>query len=1197
MPTFRTFGPFRIDISAEILFRGVEPLPVGRRGVALLRALLERPGVPVSKEALMEAAWPGLAVEESNLTVQIASLRRVLGKEPGGERWIETLSRRGYRFVGPIPTEESANAPASRPSLTPDLTLPDKPAMSKVTMVERTAIDILTERPAGDLFDPPHSPATVPSFTSERRQLTVLSCELVPTELSSRMELEDLRDTIETHMQCVAQTVARFAGRIAKRIGNVVLVNFGYPVAHEDDAEQAVRMGLELSNLTKAVGSHSGSIWQPRIGIATGEVIISSSAGGEGTAGEVLVGEAPTRSTCLQACARPGTVIVDKTTKSLVGDLFESQELDPVEDARLSQAVQVWQVHADRIVESRFAALHSGILTPLVGREEEIELLHRRWVQTTAGEARVVLIAGEAGIGKSRMVAALEDRIQSERYARFHYSCSPRHSDSALHPIIVQLEHSAGFARGDAPEEKFAKLSALLERTQASPEDVALLADLLAVASTGQQPPVSLSSQRKKEKTEEALTRQITTAARLRPVLVIFEDTHWIDPSSLDALSVMIDRLRMSPALVLVTFRSEFRPPWIGQPNVTMLSLSRLGRREGELLVRHVAGHKFLSDEIVGAIAQRTDGVPLFAEEVTKAVLEDNESPALNVSTSSLRGTPLVPTTLQASLMARLDRLGSSRQIAEIGATIGREFPYDLLAIVSGRSERELQSAVDRIVESGLVFRRGVIPGAVFIFKHALIQDIAYGALPRERRRQLHARIAKALQEEFAEIAAGQPEILGHHFEQAGKFASAVEYWIKAGDLAGRRSASREAAVHYRTALGDLERQPSSAKADELESEISMKLGNALMQSEGYGSAAAIEAYRRAQTRAAALDQAEDYARATSGLAPLLFSSCHYQEVVNTIDEILDKRNQRLRQHTRIHLRTMLGVANYGLGRFIDAWDQFDAARILDRDSPCTHDNPIGGGDPAIVIRNYMGMTGSVLGKFAESLALTEEGLVLARGRGDAFTLAWALLSRARALRTVGRFTDGMPHVNEAVDLCERHGFRARLGTALVARGTLLFGLGDSECGIQDMYLGTGMWRETSGTFHMSEWLSYLVDQLWRLDRLDEAATVLREAEKIADGTEEKSHLGELRRLRGNLLYRSGAIAGAKSQLAQAIKWSRDREAKVFELRATRDLARIHVRTGKKDAASKLLRHGVSLFSDQLEFPDLYEVYELLHHL
>jgi tetratricopeptide (TPR) repeat protein len=318
---------------------------------------------------------------------------------------------------------------------------------------------------------------------------------------------------------------------------------------------------------------------------------------------------------------------------------------------------------------------------------------------------------------------------------------------------------------------------------------------------------------------------------------------------------------------------------------------------------------------------------------------------------------------------------------------------------------------------------------------------------------------------------------------------------------------------------------------------------------------------------------------------------------VNTIDKILNKEKERLRQYTRIHLHTMLGVANYCLGRFIAAWDQLEAARIRDRDSPCTHENPIGGGDPAIVIRNYMGMTGSVLGKFAESLGLTEEGLVLARRRGDAFTLAWALLSRARALRAVGRFTEGMPPVNEAVALCERHGFQARLGTALVARGTLLFGLGDSERGIQDAYLGIGMWRETSGTFHMSEWLSYLVDQLWRLNRLDEADTVLREAEQIVESTEEKSHLGELQRLRGNLLYRSGAVDDATSQLGQAIKWSREREARVFELRATRDLARIYICNGKKDAASKLLRHGVSLFSEELVFPDLHETYELLHHL
>jgi tetratricopeptide (TPR) repeat protein len=547
--------------------------------------------------------------------------------------------------------------------------------------------------------------------------------------------------------------------------------------------------------------------------------------------------------------------------------------------------------------------------------------------------------------------------------------------------------------------------------------------------------------------------------------------------------------------------------------------------------------------------------------------------------------------------MARLDRLGPGKEIAAIGAAIGREFPYELLAVVSRMSERELQSALARLVDSGLVFRRGVPPATTFVFKHALIQDTAYSALLRALRRELHARIAEALEDDFVEITDEQPEIVAHHFAQAGNFEAAIKYWVKAGDLASKRSASREAAVHYRAALTSFDRQPSTAELHGMEAEICMKLGNALIQSEGYGSVSAIKAYRRAQTRAATLDMAEDYAKAVGGIAPLLFSSCHYQEVVNTIEMALKEKIDRLRPHTRIHLHTMLGVANYCLGNFVVAWNEFDTARVIDQESPCTHANPIGGGDPAIVIRGYIARTDHVLGRIEEGLALTHEGLSIARERGHAFSLAWALLGRARALRTVGRLDDGIQCANEAIELCERHGFRARLGTVLIMRGDLLAGLGDTERGIKEMFLGADIWRETSGNFHMSEWLSHLVDHLWRLNRLKEADTVLHEAEQIVEVTEERSHVGELRRLRGDVMYRSGAIDQAELHLESAIKWSSEKHARLFELRARRDLAQINMSEGKMDTATALLKHGLSLFDEEPVFSDLDEARKLLERL
>jgi DNA-binding winged helix-turn-helix (wHTH) protein/tetratricopeptide (TPR) repeat protein len=1172
------FGAFTLDLDRLCLRGPSGQMNLRPKSFEVLRYLVEHAGRVVTKEEVINAVWPNVTVTDESLSRCVSDVRRALADQ--NQQIIKTVPRRGYLFDTAVSSGGGGElAPLAQLAAE---ALPD--ALEASTDATRRDV---SENASVDCVAPGtlSPPAGLPAFVGERRQLTLLSCEIVvPAELSSNMDLEDLRDTIDAYHRYVAKTAARFTGVVAKRIGNGALIHFGYPTAHEDDAEQAVRAGLELCGAVESAGRHSPPVWQSRVGIATGEVIADG-----GTPGEILVGGALNLSRRLQVLAEPAMVVVDKTTKWLIGDLFEFRDLGAIETPGL-ETIRAWQVHANRAVESRFAALRSGALTPLVGREEEMALLVRRWTQAAAGEARVVLVAGEAGIGKSRIVAELEERIQSNSYVRFHYSCSPRHTDSPLNPIVVELERSAGFDRRDAPAEKLAKLSMLLERTTAPPEDVALLADLLSLSTTDGPPCLNPSSQRKKETTAEALVRHIARPARLSPVLVVFEDTHWIDPSSLDTLSLMIERLRTLPVLILVTFRPDFRPPWVGQPNVTMLSLSRLDRRENESLVRHLAVHASLPDEIITAIAERTDGVPLFTEEVTKAVLDSNAVVA------SPRDLPPVPATLRASLMARLDGLGAGKQIVEIGAVIGREFSYELLAIVSGRNERELASALAQVVDSGLLLRRGIPPATKFIFKHALIQDIAYSSLLRNARQQLHARIADVLQTHFGDIATDQPEILAHHFEQSGDVEHAVKYWISAGDLASRRAASREAAVHYRAALTSFERQ-QSASIDTLEPETCMKLGNALIQSEGYGSASAIEAYRRALTRAEALDQTEDYAKATSGLAPPLFSSCHYREVVNRIEKLLEEKQGQLRPHTRIHLHTMLGVANYCLGNFVTAWDQFEAARRIDLEWPCTSENPIGGGDPAVVIRNYMGMTGSVLGRIEKGLTLTEEGVALARKRADAFSLAWALLGRARALRAAGRYDEGMSDANEAADLCEKHGYRARLGTVLVARGSLLAGLGDGERGLQDMYMGADMWHRTSGNFHMSEWLSYLADCLWRLDRLAEAETVLRQAERIVEGTDEKSHLAEVLRLRGNLLLCNGAVECAEMCLVKATEWSREREAKVFELRARRDLARIHIRDGKVETARELLKGGISLFADDLAFPDLQESRELLQHL
>ena len=656
---------------------------------------------------------------------------------------------------------------------------------------------------------PPAAAPVAPQDAAERRPVTVMFSDLVgSTALSARMDPEDLREVISAYQKCVADTVRRFGGFVAKYMGDGVLVYFGYPQAHEDDAERAVRTGLELVAAVAALKAPVSL--QTRVGVATGLVVVGDLIGSGEAQERGIVGETPNLAARLQTMAEPNTVVIAESTRKLLGNLFELEDLGAQDLKGITGPVRAWAALRPSSVESRFEALHASGLTELVGRQEELELLLRRWSKAKNGQGQVVLLSGEAGIGKSRLTAALLERLTSEPHTRLRNFCSPHHTDSALYPTIRQIERAAGITHDDTPEAKLNKLDALLAQTSTSAHNASLVAEMFSLPNDGRYPALELTPQQRRQETLEALVLEVAALSRQNPVLMILEDAHWVDPTSLELLGRILDRIASLRLLLIVTFRPEFEPPWIGRPYVTTLAINRLGQRDISAMIDGVVGNKALPANIRQDIIEYTDGIPLFVEEMTKAVLEAESYGAVEYLAAPVPSSALaVPASLQASLMARLDRLGPAKEVAQIGAALGREFSHALLAAVVSKLEADLVSALDRLIAAGVLFRQGVPPHSTYLFKHALVQDAAYGTLLREPRRALHSRIAETLENQ-ADIAENQPELLARHYTEADLIEKAASLWGKAGQRSLARSAFVEAEKQLRRALAQIATLPAT---------------------------------------------------------------------------------------------------------------------------------------------------------------------------------------------------------------------------------------------------------------------------------------------------------------------------------------------------------------------------------------------------
>jgi class 3 adenylate cyclase len=681
---------------------------------------------------------------------------------------------------------------------------------------------------------PQATPAASPPArdSAERRQLTVMFCDLAgSTALSVRLDPEDLRGIITAYHRCCTELVERNGGFVAKYMGDGVLAYFGYPQAHEHDAERAIRAGLALVETVPKLKTAAEHPLQVRIGIATGLVVVGDLVGMGAAQEQTVVGETPNLAARLQTLAEPGTVMISASTRKLIGGLFEYRNLGTVAIKGFAENVPTWQVLGASAVESRFEAMRTAT-TPLVGREEEIDLLIRRWEQAKRSDGQVVLISGEPGIGKSRVAQAVVERIGAEPHTRMRYFCSPHHQDSALYPSITQLERAAGFRREDTNEQRLTKLEAVLAQgTNDLREVVPLLADLLSIPIGDRYAPLNLTPQKRKEKTFHSQLAQVEGLAARQPVLMVWEDVHWSDPTTRESLDLFVDRVSRLRVLVIITFRPEFEPRWVGRPLVTMLTLNRLPTRQRAEMIAHVTGGKVLPKEIEQQIVDRTDGVPLFIEELTKTVVESGilteagDHYALAGPVAQLA----IPTSLHASLLARLDRLAPTREVAQIGSALGRSFSHELIVAVAAMPQDKLNDALDQLVTAELIFRRGTPPDAEYTFKHALVQDAAYGTLLRGPRQLLHGRIADAMLSKSDNEQIFRPEIIAHHLQGAGRFAEAIKFWRQAGEEAVLKGSNREAIQHFGRAMSLLQAQAEVTERWRTELAVLSRLGPALM--------------------------------------------------------------------------------------------------------------------------------------------------------------------------------------------------------------------------------------------------------------------------------------------------------------------------------------------------------------------------------
>jgi class 3 adenylate cyclase/tetratricopeptide (TPR) repeat protein len=1046
---------------------------------------------------------------------------------------------------------------------------------------------------------PPPAPAPA---QAERRQLTVMFCDLVgSTALSTGMDPEDLRVVIASYQNRCSAAIRRYDGFVAKYMGDGILAYFGYPRAHEDEAERSVRAGLDIvdamAELNAAVPRPPGVELAVRIGIASGPVIVGDQIG-EGTASETaVVGETPNLAARLQALAQPNQIVVSAATRAMLGDHFDLEDLGACELKGFAAPVPAWRVLSARDTESRFAARQTGKSMPLVGRQEEMGLLLRAWDGSSRGRGQVVLIQGEAGVGKSRLVEGLREAAAKD-HIWVAIRCSPFHTASAFHPIIEHLKRVFGWQPDDTAQQHLAKLEARLAGFKTLPlsESVRLFADLMSVPlPEDRYPRLQMTAQQQRDATQDAIVAWLIEVAEGTPVLMAWEDLHWADPTTLETLGMLIEQAPTAAMLVVATYRPELTPPWPQRSHMTPITLNRLERPEVETMVGHLAGGRSLPGEVVDHIVAKADGVPLYVEELTKAILGSRVLEARGdayVLTGALAQLH-IPETLQDSLMARLDRAPRLREVAQLGAVLGREFAYDMISALAGIEEDMLQSGLGQLVVDELLYQRGRPPRSRYLFKHALIQDAAYQSLLKRTRQQYHERVAKLLEDRFPEVASTQPELVAHHYTEANCPAQAIAYWYKAGAAAASKSANLEAIDQFRRGLALVGALSDMCERAERELDLQMALGPALFATNVYSHPEIGRTYARAWELCQQLD---DHSREFTALRGLqlhhlrlleMEKSQHFAEEAMHVAERLDDAARLVGAHMALGVTLFFqGKLDPALAQFRRGFEMFDP-NMQFPDWPGSH--------PGVQCQFWPMVISWMLGYPDRSLEELRAAVRDAERLGHPFTLAQTLCWAALVHIFRSEPSAAADHAERALGICEEHRIAQWHPHALCAHGWAISVSGDSEKGLAQIAQGVDSYG--LGT-HQQILLALQADAQLAIGKPEAALASVAARLKAVEKTGGAPLEAELHRLGGEaLLAGAGTVSEAETAMQKGIDVARRQNAKSWELRAATSLARLRRQQGRPQEAAALLAPILGWFTEGFDTADLKEAKTLLDEL